>query len=80
MVVDPANHRQDFHVIGVRKIPPENSATRHLALRISLVYIGEWNGVSPGPIWPRSCQPGFLPERQNSDQGPQMSTARCAVI
>jgi hypothetical protein len=26
-------------------IPPAKSATRNLALRTSLVYIGEWNGV-----------------------------------
>jgi hypothetical protein len=26
-------------------IPPEKSATRHLALTISLVRVGEWNGV-----------------------------------
>jgi hypothetical protein len=40
MAVDPANHRQDFHVIGVRKMPPGKSATLHLALMTSLVCIG----------------------------------------
>jgi hypothetical protein len=45
MAAYPANHGQDFHVTGIRKIPLDKSEL-DLALRTSLVCIRDWNGVS----------------------------------
>jgi hypothetical protein len=45
MAADPANHRQEFHVTVVRKIPLDKSASHRVATKASAAQIEEWNRV-----------------------------------